>query len=568
MRIALVPSAVVAVLAAATVVYITLDPPEPFPGATNAVLSAAIVGFAITAIVAVTRAGAAARSVHERAASLRSSIALGQSEIYQMAEQFQRGERPVPPNSVEPRPAEGGEFDLLAHDIDRYRQTAMVAVSQVSVVGPTTSGGGGASDERVGVFVNLARRLQSLVHREIQLLDDLEAQVEDPDLLKGLFSVDHLATRIRRHAENLAVLGGAVSRRQWSAPVNVYEVLRSAVAEVEHYARVKLVQPIEGTLQGHAVADVIHLVAELVENATKFSAPQTKVLLRAQLVTSGLAVEVEDRGLGMPREEQQRVNSMLAAPEQIDIEELLRDGRIGLFVVSTLARRHGVLVQLQTNIFGGVQAVVVLPVSVLGDDPRRIESAKAAPAAQEPAAVEARQDAAITAEPSPSPRPARATASVPVAAPSSGPPAPDPHAADTPHPVAVAVDDTRDQTEALPAMERESPPPAEVVFAVDAPAPRLSDGPEAGSLPWPPETAGAQPTSYGRLPSPTEDRPRLPRRQRQAHMAPELTRAPANVDEPVSGHNPGLMSAFQQGVNRADSADEDGGHGDPLNTAV
>jgi hypothetical protein len=112
------------------------------------------------------------------------------------------------------------------------------------------------------VFVNLSRRLQSLVHQEIQLLDELENQVEDPDLLKGLFYVDHLATRIRRHAENLAVLGGAVSRRQWSRPVTLTEVLRSAIAEVEQYSRVKLVPPIEGTLRGHAVADVIHLVAE------------------------------------------------------------------------------------------------------------------------------------------------------------------------------------------------------------------------------------------------------------------------------------------------------------------
>ncbi|MBM7092791.1 ATP-binding protein, partial [Streptomyces sp. S12] len=115
------------------------------------------------------------------------------------------------------------------------------------------------------------------------ILDELENEIEDPDLLKGLFHVDHLATRIRRHAENLAVLGGAVSRRQWSNPVSMTEVLRSAIAEVEQYSRVKLVPPIDGTLRGHAVADVIHLLAELVENATVFSAPHTQVLLRASL---------------------------------------------------------------------------------------------------------------------------------------------------------------------------------------------------------------------------------------------------------------------------------------------
>ncbi|WP_445529291.1 ATP-binding protein, partial [Streptomyces cyslabdanicus] len=222
------------------------------------------------------------------------------------------------------------------------------------------------SEQKLEVFVNLARRLQSLVHREISILDELENDIEDPDLLKEVFHVDHLATRVRRHAENLAVLGGAVSRRQWSNPVCMTEVLRSAIAEVEQYQRVKLAPPIEGRLRGHAVADVIHLLAELVENATLFSAPQTQVLLRASLVTSGLAVEVEDRGLGMPVGEQVRMNALLADPDQVNVASLLADGRIGLYVVSQLARRHGITVRLQTNIYGGVQAVVVVPQALLG----------------------------------------------------------------------------------------------------------------------------------------------------------------------------------------------------------
>lgn len=204
------------------------------------------------------------------------------------------------------------------------------------------------------------------MHREISILDELENEIEDPDLLKGLFHVDHLATRIRRHAENLAVLGGAVSRRQWSNPVSMTEVLRSAIAEVEQYSRVKLVPPIDGTLRGHAVADVIHLLAELVENATVFSAPHTQVLLRVNLVTSGLAVEVEDRGLGMPAGEQSRMNALLTDPDQVNVASLLADGRIGLFVVSQLARRHGIHVRLQTNIYGGMQAVLVVPQALLG----------------------------------------------------------------------------------------------------------------------------------------------------------------------------------------------------------
>lgn len=254
--------------------------------------------------------------------------------------------------------------DLAAarSEVARLTEHVRLAESRAVAVPSATQTAG----RQVEVFVNLSRRLQSLVHREIKLLDALENEVEDPDLLKGLFQVDHLATRIRRHAENLAVLGGSVSRRQWSRPVALTEVLRSAIAEVEHYSRVKLVPPIEGTVPGHAVASIIHLVAELIENATMFAPPQTQVLLRSQQVTSGVAIEVEDRGLGMQRIDQERVNQLLANPEDINLDDLLRDGRIGLFVVSMIARQHGIVVRLQTNIYGGTQAVVILPRLLLG----------------------------------------------------------------------------------------------------------------------------------------------------------------------------------------------------------
>ncbi|WBB78540.1 hypothetical protein O7606_20270 [Micromonospora sp. WMMD882] len=201
------------------------------------------------------------------------------------------------------------------------------------------------------VYVGLARRLQGLAHREIQLLDTLEAQVEDPDLLKGLFQVDHLATRTRRYAENLAVVGGAVPRRQWSRPLPLVEVLRSATAEVEQYARVRVTPPVEGTVRGHAGADVVHLLAELIENATVFAPPDTEVTVRARRVAAGVAVEVDDRGLGMPHPEQDRLNTLLADPGRVDVGDLLRDGRIGAWVVSALARRHAITVKLQTNVY-------------------------------------------------------------------------------------------------------------------------------------------------------------------------------------------------------------------------
>nr|WP_233841910.1 ATP-binding protein [Streptomyces microflavus] len=364
LRTALLPTIAALLSGAAAVIFTIRDGAvDPSPS-----LWAALGGSAALAVAAVAAAylGAhrVAGGVLDRALALRRASAQGQAELQRVVEQLRTGE-PVGPRRPPPPPTPDGDaFDLLAQELGRAQDAAVTAVVQASQLFSSTG-----NEQKVEVFVNLARRLQSLVHREIQILDELEHEVEDPDLLKGLFHVDHLATRIRRHAENLAVLGGAVSRRQWSNPVTMTEVLRSAIAEVEQYPRVKLVPPMDGTLRGHAVADVIHLLAELVENATVFSAPHTQVLLRVQRVTAGLALEVEDRGLGMPDHEQKRMNALLSDPDQVNVAHLLQDGRIGLFVVSALARRHGIAVRLQSNIYGGTQAVLVLPQTLLGTDP-------------------------------------------------------------------------------------------------------------------------------------------------------------------------------------------------------
>jgi signal transduction histidine kinase len=250
--------------------------------------------------------------------------------------------------------------------------TGDLAVRPSATPGAVAKDSDGAGyQEQVEVLVNLALRLQSLVHRGIEQLDELENNIEDPDLLKGVFQVDHLTTRVRRYAESLAVLGGAVAERQWTLPVRVTDVMRSAVAEVEQYSRVKVVPPVPGTVRGHAVADVVHLLAELAENATRYSPPQTRVLLRAETVSAGLAIEVEDRGLGMDTDLRNRMNALLRAPDRVILGELLRDGRIGLYVVSVLARRHRISVQLQRNIYGGTQAVLVLPHELLGERPEQ-----------------------------------------------------------------------------------------------------------------------------------------------------------------------------------------------------
>ena len=495
-------------------------------------------------LIAAVAAGRAAGSVSDRIDALRRSSARGEADLRDLVEALRRGEGPPQRKPRSKPPGNADDFDLLAADLAHAHDgavTAVVAASQLS----SQAG----SEQKVEVFVNLARRLQSLVHREISILDELENEIEDPDLLKGLFHVDHLATRIRRHAENLAVLGGAVSRRQWSNPVSMTEVLRSAIAEVEQYSRVKLVPPIDGTLRGHAVADVIHLLAELVENATVFSAPHTQVLLRVNLVTSGLAVEVEDRGLGMPVGEQSRMNALLTDPDQVNVASLLADGRIGLFVVSQLARRHGIHVRLQTNIYGGVQAVLVVPQALLGTAPGA------------PGAVGQPQDTLGGGQPLAPPQQAPRIGAAqggtedgqPVvgqgalASPGtagrhqrgSGAPgrhqrrdsAPGPNGSGPPLPVRGAHAERANPSEAVPGIR----PDDRGTVAENVTAPPLPRG-------------GAVRGTMGKP-------PQLPRRRAQEHIAPQLRDGPAprQDSEDPAGHDPGLMAAFQRGIGLAEA---------------
>ncbi|WP_255955815.1 sensor histidine kinase [Streptomyces odontomachi] len=375
LRLALIPAAAVTLCTWTTVLCTLWDRPGR-PGAGSwAALTSAIVLTLVSLAAAVVGACRTADTLRDRIVGLRRGTARRHAELRALTESLQHGEKPpAARKSALTAPGHrGDELDLLAGELSRAHDAAVTAVAQAArlprePVGTRQGRQAGMvpMNHVIEVFVTLARRLQSLAHREISLIDELENEIEDPDLLKCLFHVDHLATRMRRHAESLAVLGGAVARRRWSRPVPVVDVLRSAVAEVEQYPRVRLVPPTEGAVRGHAVADVIHLLAELIENATVFSAPHTPVLLRVCPVTSGLAVEVEDRGLGMPAPEQARMNLLLSDPARVDVAGLLRDGRIGLYVVSQLARRHTVSVRLQTNIYGGTQAVLVLPKTLLG----------------------------------------------------------------------------------------------------------------------------------------------------------------------------------------------------------
>ncbi|MQS15113.1 HAMP domain-containing protein [Streptomyces kaniharaensis] len=214
------------------------------------------------------------------------------------------------------------------------------------------------------VFVNLARRSQVLLHRQLTLLDTMERRTENPAELEDLFKVDHLTTRMRRHAEGLIILAGGSPGRAWRKPVRMVDVVRAAVGEVEDYARV-VVRPFPGTgLLGSAVADVTHLVAELVENAAVFSPPTTQVTVQGEVVAHGFALEIDDRGLGLSEQALAEINERLAVEQEFDLADT---DRLGLFVVSRLARRHGIRVHLRPSPYGGTTAVVLVPRELLAE---------------------------------------------------------------------------------------------------------------------------------------------------------------------------------------------------------
>ncbi|HEX4831532.1 MAG TPA: nitrate- and nitrite sensing domain-containing protein [Trebonia sp.] len=231
------------------------------------------------------------------------------------------------------------------------------------------------------VFRSLARRNQSLVQRQLRMLDEMERGTQDPDALSQLFRLDHLTTRMRRQAEGLIILSGAAPGRRWQHPVPVVEVLRGAVSEIEDYVRVDLVTDSPDYLSGTAVADVTHLLAELIENAVAYSPPATRVQVRAGRVASGYVVEVEDRGLGILPATRDGLNERLAQPPEFDLAD---SDQLGLFVVSRLAVRHGISVSLRESGFGGTTAIALLPPDLVVSQEEAAAAAREAPGAGAP----------------------------------------------------------------------------------------------------------------------------------------------------------------------------------------
>ncbi|MEV6520247.1 nitrate- and nitrite sensing domain-containing protein [Micromonospora chalcea] len=379
------------------------------------------------------------------------------------------------------------------------------------------------------VFLSLARRTQALVHRQLTLLDAMERREHDAEELEDLFRVDHLATRMRRNAENLIVLSGSTPGRAWRRNVPMVDVVRGAVAEVEDYTRVT-VRPLgEVSLTGRAVGDVIHLLAELIENGLSFSPPQTTVEVRGQLVANGFAIEIEDRGLGMSHDEMAAANARIVDRSELNLADA---ARLGLFVVSRLTERHGVKVQLKESAYGGTTAVVLIPREL-------ITTADGAGGFDGPPAAE-------PAVPATQSTPADAGAEPATASGADGGAEPDDPAEPAPPVPEPATQAPRLTPSGLPARTRKRQP------AVAGPTTELAvveRRPAAAPAP----SAAAEPES-----SPVTDAG-LPVRVRQASLAPELRHDQTEADDDAADDDDTarapeqvrrMMSSYQSGTRR------------------
>ncbi|MBI4940221.1 MAG: nitrate- and nitrite sensing domain-containing protein [Actinobacteria bacterium] len=396
-----------------------------------------------------------------------------------------RAGRPVDLDAQLP-PLDYGK-DELGQLADAFSRAQRVAVEATQAEARTREG-------TRAVFLSIAHRSQVLAHRQLAVLDHAERQLDDPDQLQMLFELDHLATRARRQAENLIVLGGQQPGRQWRRPVPLLEIVRGAVAESEQFAKVSVAPLPELLVHGAAVTDLVHLLAEIVDNATRFSPPQAKVEVRGGLVGRGVVVEVEDRGLGIEPQVLAELNRTLEVPPDFDVLSLSEDSRLGLFVVARLAKRHAIRVTLVESPYGGVRAVVLLPMQLVADESEDDGTGTHA--------LGALPAAAPAAAPGPAAGPA-----APERAPYAVPGPPEPAYQEAPAPVGALF-----TPEPRGAVALAAPPPVGDPLVVDAGRP---------------DAPGDVPAGDPRL-----ARPPLPQRERNAHLAEGLQSVPpGGIDE-------------------------------------
>jgi signal transduction histidine kinase len=307
-------------------------------------------------VVAIAAVGRSSRRLTDRLTHLREQILDRDGDLPGIVDRAQRGEKVDVQEELPPLDEWGDdEIGQVAEAFDTAQLTAVeAAVLQAEI----RRGANRA-------FLGIAFRNQALVQRQLRLLDEIEYHEQDPEALRRLFRLDHMATRARRYADNLIILGGGQSARRWRQPRPLVDVLRAAIAETEDFERVRLTSAPRVLMHGQVVADVVHLLAELVENATQFSPAGTPVDVGCTPAAEGLVVEVEDRGLGMSERGYAEAERTLAQPPEFDVMALPEDPRLGLFVVSRLAGRHGVRVGLRPSPYGGTRATVLIPASLL-----------------------------------------------------------------------------------------------------------------------------------------------------------------------------------------------------------
>ncbi|MEU8967164.1 ATP-binding protein, partial [Streptomyces sp. NPDC048491] len=317
---------------------------------TTAYVNGAIVVVALLA--AFILAGIVARQMSRSMRRLRNAaFDVAEQRLPMLVDQLSRTEPGRVDTRVEAIPIDStDEIGEVARAFDQvHREAVRLAAEQALLRGNVNA-----------IFTNLSRRNQSLIEGQLTLITDLENNEADPDQLESLFKLDHLATRMRRNGENLLVLAGEEPGRRWDQPVPLVDVLRAASSEVESYERIELSGVPEAEIHGRAVTDLVHLLAELLENATTFSSPQTKVRVTATRLPDGrVMVEIHDKGIGLTAEDFADINHRLANPPTVDAAV---SQRMGLFVVGRLADRHGIRVQLRpSGEQAGTTSLVMLP---------------------------------------------------------------------------------------------------------------------------------------------------------------------------------------------------------------
>ncbi|WP_299533675.1 nitrate- and nitrite sensing domain-containing protein [uncultured Streptomyces sp.] len=316
----------------------------------DAIVNGAIVLVAL--LVAFVVAGLMARQMSRAMRRLRTAaFQIAEQRLPSLVDQLSRTDPGRVDTRVDPIPIDShDEIGEVARAFDQVHQEAVrLAAEQAMLRGNVNA-----------IFTNLSRRNQSLIEGQLTLITDLENNEADPDQLESLFKLDHLATRMRRNGENLLVLAGEEPGRRWNQPVPLVDVLRAASSEVESYERIELSGVPDTEIHGQAVTDLVHLLAELLENATVFSSPQTKVRVNATRLPDGrVMVEIHDKGIGLTAEDFADINHKLANPPTVDAAV---SQRMGLFVVGRLADRHGVRVQLRpSGEQAGTTSLVMLP---------------------------------------------------------------------------------------------------------------------------------------------------------------------------------------------------------------